>query len=200
MAARFNPALQGLWNIEYDNNFPDDDAVINDDGTVSIGGNPGTLVGDEGMFFFDLTFSTFAGTVIRPGGFSGTFNHLGDSGTFDATPKNTQPTLSLNDSRFQVWAQWQDLDGNLGNGLAVPLTEDSGAFYFFDPKNMDMAVRVLDQCNDFNSYWVFAAGLTDVGVTLTVTDTQTSETRTYIAPVGTPFEAITDTTAFATCP
>lgn len=197
----FNPALQGLWNIEYDNNFPDDDLNIADDGDVNLGGNPGTLEPDEDGFFFDLTFSTFAGTVIRPGGFSGTFNHQGQSGEFDATPKNTQPTLSLR-NRFQVRVEYKDFNDDTGDGLAVPLTDDSGAFYFFDAKNMDLTVRVLDQCSnaDFNSYWVFAAAATNVEYTMTVTDTTTSESKIYENPLGSPAQAITDTQAFATCP
>jgi len=51
-----------------------------------------------------------------------------------------------------------------------------------------------------NGYWVFAGGLTDVRVTLTVTDTQTGAVKTYTNPIGTPFQPIQDTSAFSTCP
>jgi hypothetical protein len=59
---------------------------------------------------------------------------------------------------------------------------------------------VLDGCALNGRWWVFAGGLTNVGVTLTVTDTQTGEFRTYTSPIGVPFAPLQDTTAFANCP
>jgi hypothetical protein len=46
---------------------------------------------------------------------------------------------------------------------------------------------------------VFAAGLTDVKVVLTVVDTVTQQTRIYNNPQKTRFLPIQDTTAFRTC-
>src|SRR5205807_4105842 len=46
---------------------------------------------------------------------------------------------------------------------------------------------------------VFAGGLTDVNVVLTVRDTVTGTTRTYTNPSGTAFQPIQDTDAFTTC-
>lgn len=64
-----------------------------------------------------------------------------------------------------------------------------------------MLVRVLDQCQTpSNRFWVFASSLTNVEVALTVTDTRTGQTKRYGNPLGTPFQPIQDTTAFATCP
>jgi len=48
-------------------------------------------------------------------------------------------------------------------------------------------------------YWVFAAGLTNVGGTLTVTDTISGTAKTYVNPQGNAFQPILDTKAFATC-
>jgi len=79
-------------------------------------------------------------------------------------------------------------------------SEDVGHFWFFDPDQTDVLVKVLDGC-DFNGhYWVFAAAATDVEYTLNVTDTQTGESRSYEPFAGQPFQPITDTEAFATCP
>ena len=58
---------------------------------------------------------------------------------------------------------------------------------------------MLDACGVNNSFWVFASGLTNVGVTLTVTDTATGQSRPYTNPVGTAFVAVQDTGAFSTC-
>ena len=41
--------------------------------------------------------------------------------------------------------------------------------------------------DDSHAYWVFAAGLTNVEVTLTVTDLETQEVRTYTNPLGVAF-------------
>jgi hypothetical protein len=60
---------------------------------------------------------------------------------------------------------------------------------------------VLDGCTANHAFWVFAAGLTNVGVSLHVTDTSNSSTvRTYTNSLGTAFLPIQDTGAFATCP
>ncbi|MEP6769608.1 MAG: hypothetical protein ABJC61_13125 [Acidobacteriota bacterium] len=49
-------------------------------------------------------------------------------------------------------------------------------------------------------WWVFAGGLTNVEVTLTVSDLHTGAVRTYRNPLGTAFQPLQDTAAFATCP
>ena len=63
-----------------------------------------------------------------------------------------------------------------------------------------MVVKVLDACSFDGHYWVFAAGLTDVAVTLTVTDTDTGASKIYRNPQRTAFLPIQDTSAFSDCP
>ncbi len=82
----------------------------------------------------------------------------------------------------------------------IPLTGDTGAFWFFSPSNVEVVIKVLNGCGLNSRYWTFAGGLTDVNVILTVTDTQTGTIQTYTNPPETPFEPIQDTNAFATCP
>jgi photosystem II stability/assembly factor-like uncharacterized protein len=101
--------------------------------------------------------------------------------------------------RFLVTASWAAPPAD-GAGQAVGLTADTGAFWFFSAANLELLVKVLDGCSLNGHYWAFAAGLTNVGVTLTVTDTQTGESRTYTNPAGAPFPALQDTAAFDTCP
>ena len=78
-------------------------------------------------------------------------------------------------------------------------TSDTGAFSFFDEANIELVIKILDACGVNGNFWVFVGGLTNVGVTITVTDTVTQEARTYTNPVGTAFQTITDTGAFPTC-
>jgi hypothetical protein len=113
-------------------------------------------------------------------------------------------TLCLNERRFAVFADWEVPPDHpvftSGSGVAMPLTDDSGAYWFFFPDNLELKVKVLDGCPVNNHFWVFAAGLTDVKVTLTVVDTVTGEEREYTNDLGTAFQPIQDTSAFATCP
>jgi hypothetical protein len=90
--------------------------------------------------------------------------------------------------------------GGSGAGHAVPLTGDTGYFWFFNAANVEMVVKVLDGCGLNGRYWVFAGGLTNVRVVTTVTDTRTGAVKTYTNPQGTPFQPLQDTAAFATCP
>lgn len=106
-------------------------------------------------------------------------------------------TLCLENGRFEVRAAWEKPDGEIGDAVAWPLTGDTGLYWFFEPSNVEMVLKVLDGC-DFNGHrWVFAGGLTDVGVTMTVTDTETGEQRTFENPVGTPFQPVQELKAFA---
>ena len=78
------------------------------------------------------------------------------------------------------------------------MTSDSGYFWFFEPSNAEVLVKALNGCGANGNYWVFSAGLTDVEVTMTVTDTQTGTVKTYTNPQGTAFQPILDS-AFASC-
>ena len=109
-------------------------------------------------------------------------------------------TLCLHNGRFHVTADWRNPDGANGKGRGVALTSDSGYFWFFEAANVELVVKVLDGCLSGETYWFFAAGLTNVEVTTTVTDTQTGFSKTYTNPLGTPFAPIQDTSTFSTCP
>ena len=105
-------------------------------------------------------------------------------------------TLCLQGGRFAVRARWETDDGN-GDATAWPLTRDTGLYWFFGPNNVEMVIKVLDGCALNDHRWVFAGGLTDVAVTMTVTDSETGVERTYENPAGTPFQPIQDAKAFS---
>jgi hypothetical protein len=102
----------------------------------------------------------------------------------------------LNNNRFRVTAHWTKSDGSNSDGNAITLTSDTGYFWFFDSSNVEVVTKVLEGCGVNSHRWVFASGLTNVGVTLTYTDTANQSQKVYTNPVNTAFQPIQDTTAF----
>jgi ELWxxDGT repeat protein len=114
-----------------------------------------------------------------------------------AAPPACQPSelaLCLG-GRFRVEATWRDFQGNAGRGHAVPLTGDTGYFWFFDPANVEVILKVLDGQGLNGHHWVFYGALSTVEYTLTVTDVQTGASRRYINPSG-RLGSVGDTIAF----
>lgn len=128
------------------------------------------------------------------------------SGEVAATPLltagscvETPETLCLNQGRFLARSFYATPDGR-GGGNGVQLTTDTGTYWFFEPSNVELIVKVIDACVLFDRYWVFAGALTDVETALLVADTATGATRTYFNPPQTPFLPVQDTSAFSQCP
>ena len=77
----------------------------------------------------------------------------------------------------------------------MPLTDETGTFWFFDSSNVELLVKVLDGRPLNGHHWVFYASRTDVEFDLTVTDTATGAQRVYHNPAGT-LASRADTEAF----
>jgi photosystem II stability/assembly factor-like uncharacterized protein len=101
--------------------------------------------------------------------------------------------------RFMVEATWATGQAS-GAGQTISLTPDTGAFWFFAASNLELLVKVLDGCTLNANHWVFAGGLTDVQVTLRVTDSRSGNVEIYTNPGGVPFPPLQDTGAFPACP
>lgn len=119
--------------------------------------------------------------------------------TAGCTPSST--AMCLNNNRFKVEATFNTATQGTTSATPVKLTDDSGYLWFFNSNNIELVVKVLNACGVNNRYWVFAAGLTNVGVDITVTDTaHPGNTKTYHNPLNLPYPPLQDTNAFATCP
>ncbi|HEX4953960.1 MAG TPA: ELWxxDGT repeat protein [Thermoanaerobaculia bacterium] len=103
--------------------------------------------------------------------------------------------LCLNEERFRIEVAWTDFEGNMGLGRPLPLTADTGAFWFFNPENLELMTKVLDGRTLNDHFWVFRGALTNVAHDLTVTDVETGLTRRYRNPSG-RFASAGDTDAF----
>ncbi len=105
-------------------------------------------------------------------------------------------TLCFGDGRFSVRVLWGALARRQsGTGIARMITTVTGAFWFFDPANLELAVKVLDARSINGKFWVFYGSLTNVEFKLTVTDTLTGAMRTYFNSQG-QMAGVADTEAF----
>ncbi|HVT60190.1 MAG TPA: sulfatase [Thermoanaerobaculia bacterium] len=110
------------------------------------------------------------------------------------------------DQRFKVEVSYHTSQGGglSGHGQAIPLAPvgiiHGGAFWFFSSDNPEMLVKVIDGCGANAKKWVFASAGTNVGLTVTVTDTTTGAQKIYQNADLHAAQPIQDTSAFATCP
>jgi len=104
--------------------------------------------------------------------------------------------LCLAGGRFRVDVAWQDFAGERGTGKALPLTDNTGSFWFFDPANVELIVKVLDGRPANGHFWVFYGALSNVAYSLRVTDLASGNCKVYNNPLG-HFGSTGDTVAFA---
>ena len=102
--------------------------------------------------------------------------------------------VGLSSYGFAVEASWR-IASSSGTGTAVPLSGDTGYFWFFGPANVEVVLKVLDGRLINGRFWVFYGALSNVEYTLTVTDTQTGAVKTYTNPSG-RLASVADTSAF----
>ena len=124
-----------------------------------------------------------------------------DAGAVERLPgcQPDETTLCLGEGdRFRVTARWA-ARGEEGDAHAIPLETDTGSFWFFNPANVELTLKVLDACTVNDRFWVFASGLTDVRVDITVQDTVTGTTWTHHSNAGAAFQPRLDTGALDVC-
>jgi lysyl endopeptidase len=126
-------------------------------------------------------------------------------------PKSTAPcspdanTLCIDDQtgdrRFKVVANFSTTSGGgrSGNAGAVGLgslgVNHGGLFWFFSADNPELLVKVLNACSFSHTIWVFLSATTNVGFSVTVTDTQTGHVVTHGNPDQNPAAPVQDTSA-----
>jgi hypothetical protein len=105
--------------------------------------------------------------------------------------------LCLLNNRFQVEVHWINQHSGNAAGIGTPLpgTNQTGYFWFFNPENTELVVKMVDGRSFNGHFWFFYGGLSDVDTTIQVTDTQTGAQRTYHKRAGT-LASGADTAAF----
>lgn len=103
--------------------------------------------------------------------------------------------LCLQAGRFEVEVDWRDFSGGSGPARAVPLTDQGGYFTFFNPANVELALKILDGTAINGHWWLFYASLSNVEFTVRVTDHEGHATREYHNPPST-MRSVVDLEAF----
>jgi hypothetical protein len=141
------------------------------------------------------TYTILANTVETGETGAYTLQLVCSGGPSICTPNGT--TLCLNNGRFQVQAIFSAPSLGITNATAqaVPLTGDTGYFWFFSANNVEIVLKAVDGRSFNNYFWVFYGALSDVEYTITVTDTSTGAVRPYHNTAG-HLASVADTAAF----
>ncbi len=110
------------------------------------------------------------------------------------------------DHRFKVTATFHTVQGGgvSGSGQEIPLAplgvDHGGLFWFFDPTNPEVLVKLVDGCALNGRWWVFLSAGTNVGYKVTVTDMLFGGgTKVYSNADLTPAAPVQDTSALGGC-
>jgi hypothetical protein len=166
----------------------------------------GALLGvadaDRAPKLISINPSTGTSTVIGTVAISDEVTGLATAPTPPSPPCNAgSDALFLQNGRFRVDACWRRSNGTSGNAKVAHQQGIGATLWFFNPANPELFLKVVNACSpEFDRFWVFVAGLTNVEVEVRVTDTSTGFSRTYRNPQGQPMAPVIDTTSFDTCP
>jgi hypothetical protein len=109
------------------------------------------------------------------------------------------------DKRFAITSSFSTVQsgGLSGSGHSIPLAPlgvtEGGLFWFFQATNPEMLIKVINACAVNEHFWVFFSAGTNVGFTVTVTDTKTTHSVKYENKDLTAALPVQDTSALA-CP
>jgi hypothetical protein len=119
--------------------------------------------------------------------------------TVDVIPASTE--LFLHDQRFRVRVEWSTPDGALrGEAYGVPLSDDAGYLWFFEGKNPEILIKILDGRLVNGHWWVFISSNTNLEFKVYVGQRNQSNSffdqeKLYVSPAGANKNFI-DTTSF----
>lgn len=88
--------------------------------------------------------------------------------------QSSRDTATLHDGRFEVSVSWKRPPSQ-GIGRVVPTVHEppveTALFWFFEPSNWELMVKVIDGCAFNGHWWTLGAAATDVEFTLRIRDT-----------------------------
>lgn len=112
---------------------------------------------------------------------------------------NDDQEICLQNNRFVVVV---DQITNSATGIGTPVrtgSTDTGMFWFYNDRNWEVMVKVLNGCSINDRWWVFIGGLTNQGYRVRVADAITLQVNPYTNALGVRAAAVADVNAFP-CP
>jgi hypothetical protein len=155
-------------------------------------GGPAACAGDE----IDFVLPTLA-----PGSYE-VEAHLSFGGASACSLGTT--TLEVSGGllgRFGVDITWRTADRSgtgelMSFGEELAIAEQSAFYWFFNPQNLEVAVKMVDGCEVNGHRWLFVSGFTDQAYDVAVTDLFTGAQMVVSNPLGQLAEVHADTGAF----
>ena len=98
--------------------------------------------------------------------------------------------LFLHGDQFRVRVDWSTPDGVLrGSAYGVPLSDDAGHLWFFEGKNPEILIKILDGRPVNEHWWVFISSNTNLEFKvyvgqITQTDPPFFAEKVYVSPAG----------------
>lgn len=173
-----------------------------DDGELGVGTsripadlNTNSIALTAGLY--TLVSSAFSGSGV--GSFQNTI-HCNNAqplqGTcfFNATARDQQ---TCHHDRFAV--RIINITNHPGNGVGTPVrfaSSDSSIWWFYNDRNFEVMLKILNACAINGHYWVFIGALTNQGYAVQVGDVTTQQVNTYSNTLGNRAAAVADTQAF----
>ncbi len=105
--------------------------------------------------------------------------------------RGSDPYLEMVSGRFRVSVEWDSQTAGTGPATPVHLTDSSGAFWYFNDRNLDMLLKI--EPHPSNGFYRLVAGSpSTVGFTITVQDTCLGTTQAYSLMEGGPLTTVID--------
>ncbi|HVR08953.1 MAG TPA: hypothetical protein VMW75_12970 [Thermoanaerobaculia bacterium] len=163
------------------------------------------LLLEDGHFADVRTFSSGSSAAPEVTGYS-----IFPMGGAPSCSTNTSCTRTSNgacviSSRFQVTAIYDNANTGAGVGQVLSFngtraeSDESVFYYFTDPSNFELGVKVLDACAFSSNFWVFIGGLTNQYWVVDILDTATGNHKSYGNALGNLTVTVADTAALP-CP
>lgn len=106
---------------------------------------------------------------------------------------------SFGDYRFEIEGEWKTREGKEGPTREAFVAGQGGeavGLYFFNRSNVELFVKILDGCYINDHQWLLVAGLTDVGVDLSIRDRVAGREKIIHTEPGQAFAPSIDIEAF----
>lgn len=204
--------VQGLCGLGQPDAAMQGSGIFDANGALRLGikilaARPGCSGAEGEVVLTTQFFSTGTGQIRWPEGSVANVTLTLDQQGHACQPRNPRPgicvgndtTLCLLQNRFRVVANISTGNQTLP-GQARNIGTESGGFSRFGTSNVEVLVKVLDSRALNAFYWVVVTPSTNVGYTVTVTDTQTGRVKTYSSPVTNFPPPVFDTIAFSAVP